>query len=389
MYQSVKTNGGLITFTLRLIARGPIFVGSGETVSKKEYSFARNNVYFYDTEKFFRLIVENDLTNDFEQYMLDRNARSLDSFFSRQPVSDRAKAKRCKAYQMFQPALIYRMLGGNAITGTGNQPADIHLFQHNRAGLPYLPGSSVKGALRTAVTAAQVLNGTQKTQKPSIQLGQTKREIEKAAKSKEKELDVELFHTLRADEKNVENAVNSIFRGVAVADSAPINPKYMVLCRKQELYPDGTSHSINLIRQCLGPITNWSNSYSIDIPITLDQTLCGLLTPESILESIRQFDNWYTENVFAKYPDEGAAQFPDPNKYYLFLGGGAGFQSKTVTGPWLGDKALSYVSDWLAAQFGHQNRDDSTKYGVSPHILKCAEVNNAHYLFGLCEVEIL
>lgn len=369
------TDGNLTKFTLRLTVRGPVFIGSGREVSKKEYSFnpRTQEITFYGTQKLLECIVQNELTDAYEDYMLG-SARSLYDFIRANGGAGR-----------FTAAQSYKIMGGDAIFGEGGQPADIRTFIRGADGKPYIPGSSVKGMLRTAITAALVQEKAPRTAKPKPPAldphdRSYKRVFQKEASFSARALDTELFNKLNFDTKRIDNAVNSVFRGLIVADSKPLGSQALVLCRKLDLHPQGNTNQINLVRECLRP------GVAVDIPITIDRTLAGDITAEFIAQAVSRFDRWYTDNVFPHY--EGC-RFPLPRlTHHLFLGGGSGYQSKTVTGPWLGEDVQDYIYPWLVAQFGNKNRAD-TKLGISPHMLKYTAVDRQKLLFGLCEVNIL
>ncbi len=364
-------NGLTRTYTLRLTLKGPCFIGSGSKVSKKEYNFnsRRRIISFYDTDKLMDCIIKNNLIDQFTGYMLGED-RTLYDFF-----------KNNGGAELFASALRYEVNCGDAILGEGSQPAEISLFCRNSKGEVYIPGSSVKGMLRTAITAYCLLQNEPKTQKPSLPDQYiNKRQMQKSASAAMKQLDTELFHLLNKNPKRAENAVNSIFRGISIADSAPIPDKDLVLCRKLDQTPIGNQKQLNLVRECLRP------GVEITFPLTIDTRLAGNITAESIMKAIACFDEWYMENVFAYYRNIQRIQ-PTALRNHLFLGGGSGYQSKTITGEWLGDEALQYIAAWMGLQFGKKNANDED-VGISPHMLKCTTILNKTYLFGLCEVDI-
>ena len=368
-------NGLTQTYTLRLTLLGPCFIGSGNSVGKKEYNFnsRRRTISFYDSNKLMDCIIKNNLVDPFTAYMLGPD-RTLYDFF---------KANGGPA--QFASALRYEVNCGDAILGTGKQPANIQLFCRNSKGEIYIPGSSVKGMLRTAITAACILQNKPKTPKPAISNqnpdGDPLRQLKKNAAASIKKLDAELFHRLKAKPDQVDNAVNSIFRGISIADSAPIPDKNLILCRKLDQTPIGNEKEINLVRECLRP------GIEITFPMTIDPHLAGDITPASIMEAIERFDGWYMEHVFKFYREIKKIQ-PFPLHHHLFLGGGSGYQSKTVTGEWLEDEALHYITTYLKLQFNNKNANDEQLYGISPHMLKCTTLQGKTYLFGLCEVGI-
>ena len=365
-------NGLTKTYTLRLTLKGPCFIGSGSSVSKKEYNYnsRRRTISFYDTDKLMNCIIENDLIDQFTGYMLGPD-RTLYDFF---------KANGGSA--PFASALRYEVNCGDAIQGTGRQPANIQLFCRNSKGEIYIPGSSVKGMLRTAITASCILQNELKTPKPVLpEKNLNKNQIQKSGAASIKQLDTELFHQLKAKTDQMENAVNSIFRGISISDSAPISDKNLILCRKLDQTPIGNQKEINLVRECLRP------GIEITFPMSIDSHLAGNITSASIMEAIERFDEWYKDSVFDYYQKIPEIQ-PVPLHNHLFLGGGSGYQSKTVTGEWLGEDALHYIATYLTSQFGKQNAYDEDIYGISPHMLKCTTFQNKIYLFGLCEVDI-
>lgn len=357
-------NGVTKTYTLQLTLKGPCFAGSGRSVSKKEYSYdqKRSVVTFYDSNKLMECIVQNGLVDAFEDYMLG-SQRTLFEFFQ-----DNGGPEQ------FAPALQYEIRCGDAILGEGRQPANILLHSRNANGDVYIPGSSIKGMLRTAITAACVLKKTPNAQQPSIH----DMPFLKNAKNCMQQLDEELFHALDAEPQKRNNAVNSIFRGISVADSAPIANENMVLCRKMDRFPQGGVKELNQVRECLRP------GLTVKVPVTIDHSLAGFITPDFIKNAITEFDVWYMENVYSKYP---GITLPTLSQH-LFLGGGSGYFSKTVTGPWLQEKALPYITALLTLSFREKNARDESYYGISPHMLKCTAVNAAPMLYGLCEVDI-
>lgn len=367
-------NGLTKTYALQLTFEGPCFTGSGAKISKKEYLYntRKRIVSFYDSSKLMDCILEYGLINEYETYMLG-SGRTLYDFFYANGGAEK-----------FASALKYQVGSGDAIQGYGRQPVDILTHIRNALGDVYIPGSSVKGMLRTVITIGSVLKKIPKAQKPSVPEGSPenrffKKSIVNDANACMRQLDEELFHTLGADPKKIRNAVNSIFRGVSIADSQPISDKDLVLCRKMDLYPNGNPGELNLVRECVRP------GVEVKLPITFDPSLAKFVTPEFIKESIALFDDWFMKNVFSHYQGMPLPQLTN----HLFLGGGSGYPTKTVTGPWLQDDALHYITLLLTVLFKKKNVSDENYYGVSPHMLKYTTVNGQKMPFGLCRVDIL
>ena len=363
------------TYTLQLTLEGPVYAGSGKKIGKKEYFYnsRQKTVSFYDQNRLMDCIVQQNLMDAYETYMLGPG-RSLYDFFRNTAGGARS----------FASALKYEVSCVDAIGENSGQPADIHTHIRNGAGQVYLPGSSVKGMLRTAITVGCLFKSEPQASRPTVPEGNPrdyafKKMMGKQANTSMRQLDNELFHLLDVKPRDIANAVNDIFRGVSIADSGPIPDEDLILCRKSDLYPGGFEKELNVIRECVRP------GVTVKMAVAIDPTLARFLTADFIRECVSLFDRWYTGYVLSHYQN-----VPEPAlTSHLFLGGGSGYFSKTVTVPWLKEDALHYIASWLTAQFGSKNSNDETRYGISPHLLKYTQVGGRQLPFGLCKVELL
>lgn len=365
-------NGLTKTYVLQLTLEGPCQIGSGAKLTKKEYYYDRNynRVTFYDPSKLMECVWEQNQIDAYESYMLNPR-QALFSFF--RDVGGAGPYNRAK---------LYTVDCGDAFGPYGTYLP--YIATHIRNGLEqvYLPGSSVKGMLRTAVTVASVLNKIPRTRKPVVPEQPYFKGMRNSATQTMTYLDTELYHTLGLlgpEYKQAKNAVNSVFRGISVSDSEPIGNENLVLCHKMDLDVYGEPSEVRLVRECIRP------GVKIRVPVTFDASLAQFLTPERMQKAISIFDDWYTQYVFPHYENVHKPVLTS----HLFLGGGSGFFSKTVTGPWMQDEALHYITALLTAEFHGKNLHDEDRYGISPHTLKYTLVNGKPVPFGLCKVEFL
>ena len=254
-------------------------------------------------------------------------------------------------------------------------------------GNPYIPGSSLKGALRTILAAAKITGDD--TLRAEIRQdltanlpGNTGRTRYLANTAKNAE--TKIFRTLRRTEKH-SDAVNDIMQGFIVGDSAPITDRRaLVLSQKIERHKDGTEKSLNLLREALRPGTK------IVFPLTMNTKLCRF-TDGEILDAIFNFAEMYNESFLAKFQGMDRLRADVPQ---LYLGGGTGFVSKTLIYPTMGKASgVATAADIFAKTVKtrkpdeHKHRDDK-KLGVSPHIVKCTHYEGKTLQMGLCEVAI-
>ena len=132
------------------------------------------------------------------------------------------------------------------------------LFQRDAQGHAYIPGSSIKGALRTAWLLSAVL--------ADRSTGHSLAPNRRATFPEEKYVNQLHLRTLK-DGSIASDAVNSIFRGIQISDSLSIPDNCMMLAGKTDSATDGGTHSINLCRECVAPGT------AIRFKLTLDQSV--------------------------------------------------------------------------------------------------------------------
>ena len=348
-------------FDLILTAWSPLFIGNGNRYTKKEYLHNRLNgkVSFFDTQKFFSFLVERNLVEKYTQFMLSGQS-SLWEFLTRDCLIPDTDLKPLTRYQV--------------AVGDTLELREIHAFQRDAYGRAYVPGSSVKGTLRTAWLLDAVLDdrvGNHTLPPPS--------KNKKVAFPEE-----DYVNLLRLSQKQRSDAVNSIFRGIQISDSQPIPDKQMMLAGKVDSSTDGGTHSINLCRECVAPSTH------IRFRLTLDQSILkGRITKETLEHAIQRYDAYYQQTYGRKFtPPAGSVSLPQ--QPYLILGGGAGFFSKSLAYPYLGEeRGLHWTADLMMQMFrGHKHERDAEN-GISPHTMKYARFNGRFYPYGYCGVSIV
>lgn len=353
-------------FDLILTAWSPLFIGNGNRYTKKEYLHNRLNgkVSFFDTQKFFSFLVERNLVEKYTQFMLSGQS-SLWEFLTRDcriPDTD------------LKPLTRYQVAVGDTL-----ELREIHAFQRDAYGRAYVPGSSVKGSLRTAWLLDAVLDDTAGNHT-----------LPPPSKNKKVAFPEEDYvNLLRLSQKQRSDAVNSIFRGIQISDSQPIPDERMMLAGKFDAFTNGgfslnSNRGIPLRRECVAPNTR------IRFRLTLDQSILkGRITKETLEHAIQRYDAYYQQTYGRKFtPPAGSVSLPQ--QPYLILGGGAGFFSKSLAYPYLGEElGLRWTADQMTQMFrGHKHERDAEN-GISPHTMKYARFNGRFYPYGYCGVSIV
>ena len=362
--------GQLEVFDLTLTAKAPVFIGSGKSYVKKEYVFltprsarvSRDEVMLLDETKFFHLLLERKLEEKYTQFMLGAQT-DLYRFLT---------AECCLSLNDIRAVSRYSIAAADALDAE-HSLKEINAFVRGADGRVYVPGSSVKGALRTAILTDWILSDSA----PHPALGDPRKGFPEGR----------YLHTLNLKKDRsgtiLDDAVNSILRGLSISDSLPVSDSCMMLTGKTDADPNGQTHRINLCRECIRPGT------ALHFKLTLDQSvLHQKITAESLMRSIQTFDSFYSETYLRHFETpRHAIDISYDNT--LFLGGGAGFFSKTLTYPYLGESAgLQTVINALSRSFRKHRHEEDRVDGISPRTIKYALYEGELYPYGLCEVKL-
>lgn len=372
-------------FDLTLKTQSPLFVGSGRKIGKKEYIYSPRQgcAKIINTELLFDFMLRHDLVQPFEKFMLSPN-RSLLEFWTRDChlTEDWLEHPRV----MGDKPLVQYSLPVTEDIADYNGTKEIHLFQRDAYGRIYIPGSSLKGALRTVWLVHLLLH--------EPQIPDKKRSLEEFKNYEFPE--GRYANQLKKKETAVDDMLDSVFRGVQVSDSAPIDNGKMILTGRTLVSPssaarvehfDGDAKALPLYQECIRP------GETITFRLTLDQSLLNRhvhpITREALLEAIAEFSQFYQDTFLSHFPqNDQFAHLPDTP--HLILGGGTGFLSKTVGYAYLKDDytaALKWTQKILQARHGRHEADVSL--GVSPHRARYICYGGKYYPAGFCEVNIL
>lgn len=372
----------LKNYKITLDVLAPVFIGSGETVSKKDCLYLSNErrVYILNHMKIFNVMKKVNLLKEYEEFLMDDSQKNF-SVFTRLNSVPLNTVKECADY--FLPMNDITDVDRSRKNGGGSD--NIALFVKDKFGKPYIPGSSLKGALRTAIQNAKCIE--ERENFDSLRTGIESEKFEgkkKYLSSYQKQISTRLFFNLgrKPDKRN--DIINDEFAGIRISDSLPLDVSSLILCQKIDFKPDGSFVLLPIKRECLKPGTR------VEFKLEIDTDFVSL-SPEKICE--------YARNVFDEYNSDFLSKFEDRSIKTLdiltplVLGGGAGYVSKTSLYSLYENKkaAVKTVQNIMIKTTStrkqydpHKHKDDSVKYRVSPHMRKCTKYNGEYYDMGVC-----
>ena len=363
----------LKNYHVTITALAPIYIGSGRQIGKKEYLYKRNEhrVFIPSIEKLYADIHDKGLSGDFQQYMTDyrKSAPYLDTWLRQHGYSD-ADYIRWEQYSLET---------GDAFEN--ERPKEIQAFVKDAYGKPYIPGSSIKGMLRTALIVWEIQKYPEKYKNlvQDIKKNSGVRANRKKCLARETmALEQKVMNTLGRDVKSPRSAVNDKMAGVHVGDSVPLDTTDLTLCQKIDVKINGQEKRLPILRESIAP--NTEIYFDISIDTTLDT-----YSMDEIIEAINCYQDICYRWFYTKF-HRGCK-----NENIVWLGGGCGFAAKTIIYGILENDAVRVIDgiyrNTLGKNYREHKHDCDIKLGVAPHVCKCTRYHGELYDMGMARLE--
>lgn len=367
---------GIENYIVRIETLSPVFIGSGEVIKKSEYIQDKNNkkVYIMDTLKMFNSLRKRGLIEAYENFINQSKQANLSDFVKQKGISSNVYSE----WASYSYDISSDIIGRNS---------EIMACTKDAYNMPYIPGSSFKGALRGTLANA-VIN--EKREEYADIIKSVDHNITNFKKRKyylsdeSNDIDIKLYHRQRKGSDVKEgNAVNSMMRGLVVRDSKPLKTTDIVLCRKIDILPDNTYNKIDVFRECIKPGT------IIELELSIDRDVFEF-SIDFLEESLHIMYSNYFNNFLSKF--SGIAK---QTGNVMFIGGGTGFHTKTVLSSLYDDPktiaektgiVLENVSAQGKGRIG-KHKNDYQDPGVSPRTRKCTRYNGKLYDVGMCKID--
>ena len=367
------------TYRLRLEVLSAVYIGSGQSLSRINYILEEGRIRVFDHAAFFAKHPE--LLEAFERDLLEfYRSFHLKTWMKKNGVTE----------EEYASALIYDIDAPDL-----NRPETIFTFVRDGWGRPYIPGSSLKGALITALTTVALLKSTKrqeyrKTFKDLLRIDNPG-QFRHRARSLNAAIMRDLWDTkIRVTGGDTRGRGAS---GILVSDSTPLdNTAVLRLSQKSDIDLDNQLQLLAAHRECLCP------GMAVEFSLTLDTKLLpetmGLANLEDLFEKLGEQQKLlygeegvrrrqaYTADYLPSMP-EAIADHPHG---LLLLGGGAGFETKTVLAALAEDAAEAVALTWpmLSLLFGRMRHQHSAGDAISPRNLKLSASHLGGKLMGFC-----
>lgn len=374
--------------TYELTCISPIHIGNGELLKQYEYIFTKDRnqqrIYFLDKAKWMTFLVRHDLIDDYAQ-----------SVFS----------GRMNLYGWLQSQRIGSLSA--IIREVCNASADVYLVRERQQrvndisrqvktpdGVPYIPGSTLKGAIRSAILFHDIRQHPEaylpfwNRIKAAMEAG-NRRQMRDLAQNIERQA----FTRLKQQKIRPDDALQSVMKGLAVSDAMLVgHERDTVILQKYDVSSirrEGLKgHPLALFRECIPAGRKFRFSMTLDKDIA---RLIGITSLDDVWQWVRDYLAFGLAQEKGVFGHEYKGEFEESKLADIRLGGGTGFLSKTVyyalapNGE--GRTVLAnFFDDVLFTRRNchhHKTKDDR----LTPRTLKLAWADNDRWILGLAAVK--
>ena len=363
----------------------PIHIGSGRKLGKREYIYDRNGarILIMNVPRIYEYCIARKKTADFERFFMGgrEEKRDLRHFLIQAGLGE----ARFQDFSLYQLPASASELFENRNGRTSFALSDLQTFMHDPYGLPYVPGTSIKGMLKSALLAFEMMRNSAgfsglckdletavMTPGPANRTKFLGREIGRIEELAFKPIGSEQGSS-DDDGNDKGKDMHTQMSWISVGDSKPLKNTDLALCRKHDVRTDGKKNSINIFKECLRPGTR------IEFDITIDTEHCAY-SIEAIKEALVLMNTLIVRRFINRF-DKSAVPEKEPVAWL----GSAGFDTKTVIQALYGslpvsarggDEAAELTQAILAKTISrktfdeHQHNLDLTQFNASPHMRK-------------------
>ena len=376
---------------LSLTIVSPTNIGGPETLTTKDYmyNYDAGEVYLLNNYEWFRFLDRHNKLAEFEIYMQNEMVRP-----NGRTMYDWAK-NTIGASQLTKdvlgPAIGSIMKSSIYNEGRKNSLNDITPQIRGANGEVYIPGSSIKGVIDSAIISHMLRNN--KVFRSTVQ-----RELRKVLdvyKGKNaRNLFKDIFkmvnlailkhiHVLTNNEgKPFKAILASAFRGISISDAMPMGAIQTEVLKKEDscVDEDGT-HEISVHRECILPNQKFTFTLTLDTAITKE---IGITSIDQVLDILQEDFDATHKLLASKFKKVSPSIFKALEPANAYIGSNTGFVQKTIIMAAFTDDektGIDIIKAILDVNF-QKAKHDSKDHFMAPRAIKLVKWNGNYYEMG-------
>ena len=376
----------IVKYKMKLEVLTPLHIGGADYKSKldkKEYVFDKDKgtLTLIDSEKFISFLIKKNLFDDYIFYIQknltlknnkqDKNIKLIDFLKSR---------------DIYKNIEEFRKKAPIKIAAEIEEMNDIKLMLRNLQGKPYIPGTSIKGALVNFLLVNYIINNRDKfkNEKNKIleiaQKANNDNDIKKAKNNIKRIVnDIEKY-IIYGDNKELEKSKRF---GISVSDTYNYSNIrtyfYRDIDEKRDTSKKEKEQPIPIYREYIMANSIFDFDITLDIDL-IKKSKLKIKTISDLTEALENTSNYLINKILK---DENSSQIEN-----LILGANTGFLQKTIIYSFFEKKEerLEVVKKLLHLKKGDKIKDH-LKDKFSPRVLNRVKINGNNKLAGLVRIE--
>lgn len=374
-------------YKMSLTTLSPIFIGSGEVLNKSMYVYNDKEIMVIDERKLIKKL--SSIKGLYESFLSECSSGNLN-------LTDFLH-KNLPNYENID-IYKYKIISYSNIKD--KKLNNINTFIKSSNGKPYIPGSSIKGAIRTAIIAGEIMNDKEKYNNFFKDI------INNNVKYKEKDIVSNI-----SKDFNIEN----IFKNIIISDTNDVNINNLYISKRYDIVTNkDIGHELPIYMELLKP------HIKFNFLLTLNHKF-------SINDLSKYFNNFYENNLndntlYSSYLSIISNTFKDKavknncNLYSnyndmlpnIFIGGNNGFLTKSILYYMRKMKndddkiikkkdIINYIKKYLDKEFTKidketkipQHNHEKIDEELSPRSLRFVKKDENSYIgLGMCNIKV-
>ena len=376
---------------LSLTIVSPTNIGGPEKLITKDYmyNYDAGEVYLLNNYEWFRFLARHNKLAEFEIYMQNEMVRP-----NGRTMYDWAK-NTIGASQLTKdilgPAIRSIMKTSIYNEGRKNSLNDITPQLRGANGEVYIPGSSIKGVIDSAIISHMLRNNKgfrsnvqrELSRILDIYMRKNSRSLFNDILKSVDKIILEHIHVLtKNDGKQFKGILASAFRGVSVSDAMPIEPiKTEVLKKEDTCVDEDGTHEISVHRECILPNQKFSFTVTLDTAMTKE---IGITSVDQVLDILQEDFDATHELLASKFKKVSPSIFKALEPANAYIGSNTGFIQKTIIMAAFTDDektGIDIIRAILDMNFKKAKHDSKDKI-MAPRAIKLVKWNGNYYEMG-------
>lgn len=392
MHQEIKNYK---VYRMSLTTLSPIFIGSGEELNKSMYVYNNREIMIIDERKLIKeLLLRKGLYESFLNECYSGNL-NLTNFLERH-------LNGYKDMDIYK----YKIMSYSDVK-TNSKFNNINTFIKSSNGKPYIPGSSIKGAIRTTIIANEIYNNKEKY----IKLFKDRNTIINLEDLENKVL-TDIFSNFsfkfNNEEDKSEVPPDILFKFLYISDSNETSLDNLFIGKQYDFSTKGNKlNELPIFMEFIKPETEFNFTISIDrsfidyfdikniIRSLANYFLQYIYCIQTIQNLFLNFSKNNNNNAEIKYKPCCKLERYSPN---IFIGGHNGYLTKNILYSICSklrredniiidkEEVVNIIKHYFNINIKkHKHLLD---YNMSPRTLKLTKYNETLFNIGICNIKV-